>query len=207
MSDQSVSNTSAIIKNLMSIEGLSEAELSRRINLPQPTLHRILSGETLSPRGKSLHAIASYFRLSINDLLAPSNLTAATPNKHQTIRILDWSKGCLDNMESAISTEFVTTDVDISEQSFALRMNDSSMDMQFPKDSLLIFDPLRKPKDRCFVLAYIAKEKAYFFRQLICSGTERYLKSLSPDLTGVPLRKLEPHDRIAGVLAQTKIEY
>lgn len=206
MKDRNSSITSAVVKELMMNEGLTEAELSRRTNLPQTTLHRILSGETSSPRGKSLQAIANYFRLSINELLSSQVPIAGKTLQHK-IRILDWSKGCLANVETAISAETVTTDANVSESSFALHMNDSSMDMQFPQGSLLIFDPQRKPSDRCFVLAYTEKEETYFFRQLIWSGSERYLKSLSPDLISVPLRKLEKNDKILGVLAQTKIEY
>lgn len=206
MKDKSISITSAVIKELMQSEGLTEAELSRRTNLPQTTLHRILTGETSSPRGKSLQAIANYFSLSINELLT-SPTPASAKNKQYKIRILDWSKGCLGNIESAITAKTVITDADVSQASFALHMNDSSMDMQFPQGSLLIFDPQRKPNDRCFVLAYTDKEETYFFRQLVCSGSERYLKSLSPDLASVPLRKLEKKDKILGVLVQTKIEY
>lgn len=187
-------------------DGLTEAELSRRTNLPQTTLHRILTGETASPRGKSLQAIANYFRLSINDLLTSPD-SVSSKNQQHKVRILDWSNGCLSNTEDAMTSETVLTDADVSKSSFALRMNDSSMDLQFPEGSLLIFDPQRKPQDRCFALVFAEKEDTYFFRQLLCSGSDRYLKSLSPDLASVPLRKLEKNDKVIGVLVQAKMEY
>lgn len=207
MKNKSIPIPSTVIKGLMSDEGLTEAELSRRTNLPQATLHRILTGETSSPRGKSLQAIANYFRLSIDELLGSFGTVSTTDNRQYKVRILDWDRGHLDNLEGVIATQTVMTDVAVSGSSFALRMNDSSMDMQFPQGTLLIFDPQRKVADRCFVLAFVKKNAMYYFRQLVISGSERYLKSLSPDLAGIPLQKLEKDDAICGVLVQTKMEY
>jgi transcriptional regulator with XRE-family HTH domain len=202
------SPTSAVIKSLMLNEGLTEAELARRVDLPQPTVHRILSGQTASPRGKSLQAIANYFKVSINELLTSRDPASVvnSPRPHK-IRLLDWSNGCLDNQESALAIGTIFTDMNVSDSAFALHMNDASMELQFQQGTLLIFDPQRKPTDRCFVLAYLKKEKTYCFRQLVCSASERYLKALSQDLLNMPLRRLEGGDKIIGVLVQARMEY
>nr|WP_243466277.1 helix-turn-helix transcriptional regulator [Sodalis glossinidius] len=47
----------------------SVAELSRRIGMPQPTLHRMLNGEVKSPRLAVVQNIAKFFNVEANDLL------------------------------------------------------------------------------------------------------------------------------------------
>jgi len=43
-------------------------ELQRATGVPQPTIHRILSGESTDPRTKTLQPLADYFRVSVADL-------------------------------------------------------------------------------------------------------------------------------------------
>lgn len=175
--------------------------------MQQTTLHRILSGKTASPRGQSLTAIADYFKVSINDLLNPHDLSSIGKNRQQRLPVLEWIDGYLENHQSALSNQTTVTDAKVSDASFALKMNDKSMELQFPQGAMLIFDPYKKPVDRCYALVHIKKEKMHFFRQLVCSGSEQYLKALSADLVGMPLRRLESGDKIVAVLAQARIEY
>ncbi|MDR5611441.1 MULTISPECIES: helix-turn-helix domain-containing protein [unclassified Arsenophonus] len=63
-------NLNKNIKILMDEKGVkSVAELSRRIGMPQPTLHRMLSGEVKSPRLEIVQKIANFFRVEANELL------------------------------------------------------------------------------------------------------------------------------------------
>ncbi|CAJ0999081.1 LexA repressor [Sodalis praecaptivus] len=58
------------IKSLMAKKQVkSVAELSRRIGMPQPTLHRMLNGEVKSPRLAVVQNIAKFFNVKANDLL------------------------------------------------------------------------------------------------------------------------------------------
>jgi phage repressor protein C with HTH and peptisase S24 domain len=43
-------------------------ELQRATGVPQPTIHRILTGESTDPRTKTLQPLADYFRVSVADL-------------------------------------------------------------------------------------------------------------------------------------------
>ncbi|MCK9799311.1 helix-turn-helix transcriptional regulator [Pseudomonas sp. MAFF 302030] len=42
----------------MAEQGFSESELGRRAGVPQPTVHRIITGESLSPRQLNIEKIA-----------------------------------------------------------------------------------------------------------------------------------------------------
>ncbi|MBG6243582.1 MAG: helix-turn-helix domain-containing protein [Candidatus Symbiopectobacterium sp. Dall1.0] len=63
-------NLNRNIKSLMTKKQVkSVAELSRRIGMPQPTLHRMLNGEVKSPRLAVVQNLAKFFNVETNDLL------------------------------------------------------------------------------------------------------------------------------------------
>lgn len=73
------------IKKLMAEKGVkSVAELSRRIGMPQPTLHRMLSGEVKSPRLKIIQKIADFFRVEANELLYKDLITSHISIENKT---------------------------------------------------------------------------------------------------------------------------
>lgn len=43
-------------------------EIARATGVPQPTIHRILSGETADPRTQTLQRLAEYFEIAVSDL-------------------------------------------------------------------------------------------------------------------------------------------
>ncbi len=64
-------------------QGFSESELGRRSGVPQPTVHRIITGESSSPRQGNIEKIAKALGVSPNwlwtgkrDLVFPSKQTA-----------------------------------------------------------------------------------------------------------------------------------
>jgi Predicted transcriptional regulator len=58
------------IKHLMDKSGISNTtELSRRLRMNQPTLHRLLSGEVKDPKYGVLKQIADFFKIEVKDLV------------------------------------------------------------------------------------------------------------------------------------------
>lgn len=59
----------ANLRALMAREGnLSENQLSRNTGVPQPTIHRVLSGRVEDPRDGTLRPIAEYFGVTVEEL-------------------------------------------------------------------------------------------------------------------------------------------
>lgn len=58
----------ANLRQLMSVNLLSENELSRNCGVPQPTIHRILSKRVKDPRDRTLRPLANYFGVSVEQL-------------------------------------------------------------------------------------------------------------------------------------------
>lgn len=59
------------IDKWMRARGLSEGALARLANVPQPTIHRIKSGESKDPRRENLAKIAKVFGRTVDDLYDP----------------------------------------------------------------------------------------------------------------------------------------
>jgi transcriptional regulator with XRE-family HTH domain len=65
------------IANLLRQKGWSEGELSRRSRVPQPTIHRIITGESQEPKRSTLEKIARGLGVAYEDLFlaAPDELS------------------------------------------------------------------------------------------------------------------------------------
>jgi SOS-response transcriptional repressor LexA len=72
---------------------------------------------------------------------------------------------------------------------------------------MLIFDPVKTPIDRCFVLAKLHETNLLVFRQLLIDSNQSYLKSLNPDLMGLPMRALSKKDQIIAILVEARQIY
>lgn len=213
---------SQVLKRLMFERELKTAELARLIGMPQPTLHRIVEGTSTRPHAPSLVAIANYFGLSLEQLrgeapipwLAPMDLEILQAG-WQKIPLIDWLELPQVAADSAKTTgeenvgfkPIVLSEVKFQGPAFALRMPDASMDPVFPINTTLIFDEGRAAKDRDYALVYLKKDDRYVFRQLIIDGHQTFIRPLSPDLREVTLHTLDKHDRVCGVLVQSKQDH
>ena len=62
-----MANPGDTIRRWMRDRGWSEGELCRRSGVPQPTIHRIITGESKSPRREKVERIARAFGRSVED--------------------------------------------------------------------------------------------------------------------------------------------
>lgn len=56
------------LRQLMKDRELSQSELSRKTNVPQPTINRILNGKNKSPRYETVLALANYFQVTTDQI-------------------------------------------------------------------------------------------------------------------------------------------
>ncbi|MBJ7586965.1 helix-turn-helix domain-containing protein [Citrobacter freundii] len=82
----------ANINHLMSQKGIANVtELAKQIRIPQPTMHRLLSGDVKEPKYALLKQIADFFKLSVQelvetDLLRTAGSQSVEPTKVGTLR-------------------------------------------------------------------------------------------------------------------------
>lgn len=188
------------------------ADLSRALDIPSPTIHRLITGKSMRPYRSSLEPIANYFSITVNQLLGEEPLNdqyIEKPNIHlnnsnTSIPIYQWSS--LPNLEQATPIQNIIAN-NASSKAFALVMPDTSMDPIFPINSILIFDPEIKARDRSYVLVFIQENKHFVFRQILIDVDHMYLKPLNPDLSAFKMRLLHNGDMIIASLIESRIDH
>lgn len=205
-----------ILKKLLFDNDMKPADLARALNMPSPTIHRLVKGKSTRPHASSLEPIANFFKITTEQLLGDEELLAlanSTEIKHLTkaditlVPIISWEE--INNLSESKTKAKANVAVigNVHTDYFAIIMNDHSMEMLFPKKTILIFDPYKKPVDRSFVLVKIAGFEAPIFRQLLIDADHQYLKPLNPDLNMYKMRLVSENDLIIASLFESRINY
>ncbi|MCD6040298.1 MAG: hypothetical protein K0S27_1698 [Gammaproteobacteria bacterium] len=170
----------ANLHRLMRAKGISEAELARQSNIPQPTLHKILSGKTDDPRASTLKALANTFGISIDELLSgmdtPQQINIA--NKTQSIAIISWSE-CIHavkfitNLTPTNWNKWIVSDY-LSQNAYGL-MSKTSMEPYFPRKTILIVDPDMMAEDGDVVVVFYPNTQEATLRKLSIDGPTKLL--------------------------------
>ncbi len=205
-----------ILKKLLFDRGMKPVDLAREINIPPPTIHRLVTGKSTRPYKSSLKPIADYFSITIDELIGDKAFTNDVSTKITTVNpshkvihylpLIFW-----DNIKINMNELNISKDIpfagNISNEAYATILNDSSMEPLFPRGSMLLFDPQKAFKDRSYVLVQINETSAPVFRQLILDLDQKYLKPLNPDLNAFKMRLLSEKDQIIAVLVEARQAY
>lgn len=82
------SSVADILSRLMQRQGLGESALARAAGVPQPTIHRILSGASTDPKTGTLRHLADYFGLTVAQLRGDEPLHDV-PGPEQTYSVAE----------------------------------------------------------------------------------------------------------------------
>lgn len=206
-----------VLEKLMEEVAINEAELARKTDIPQPTLHRILSGATKSPRGNSLAPLANFFSVTINQLMGVDPLPADRVAGTHNTRIYGWTPIPVISWEEATNwakfqTElrnqnwknWVSTDLTVSDAAFAIIVKGDAMAPTFNEGTILVIEPELAPNNRDFVVAAVKGQNNAIFKQLLTDGDDKYLKSINGEYRTVQIDKATT---IIGTLVQARSDY
>ena len=168
-------------------ENLNEAKLSRELNIPQPTLHRLVHGTTTNPTVSTLLPIATYFNISLDQLLGQSPL-CLNQDQHSKrsskteVPILPWERvHCHEQLVPTLSydnwQDWVTTDLTLNPMSFAFRVNGKTMPLPYEFDSIHIVEigvDLKSMDGKIALMCSISKSAAYL-RKIVRDGSDIWL--------------------------------
>ncbi|HAT8326968.1 TPA: helix-turn-helix domain-containing protein [Legionella pneumophila] len=204
------------LHQLMRIHGnISVSELARLTDIPQPTIHHILTGSTKNPRKKALQELSRFFAVSIEQLIGAEPLPAIIPDavkndlQISSIPIIEWDflKNWPSNKTKAEEQQEILLNKKLAKDSFALIIKDSAMEPLFQKNTLLVFDSGKQPKDRDLAIVYLAQKDTIAFNRLFLENNSLYLRHDLGD-GNLQLTKLEhSKDRILGILIEARIQY
>lgn len=195
---------------------LKSAELARQTGLPQPTVHRIVEGESTRPHQDSLEALAKFFNLSVLQLkgIEPieeleSKANASLPEGWHKIPVYTWEdvanyarSGKTEKQKGSTET---LTNADVNDTGFLVELIDESMSPQFSVGTEVIVNTAYAPMDREMVVVYLKRHDKAFFRMIIFNGNDRFVRPLHPDLASIGMEKLDPdEDIIVGVFLEER---
>jgi SOS-response transcriptional repressor LexA len=207
---------SEILRTLLFERNMKAVDLAREVDLPQPTVHRLVTGKSTRPYKSSLKPIADYFDITVEQLVGEKSLAAIearqstqtlSDSKIKNIPIVAWNEAGNLKQATEKTTDTVVVGGNVSADSFALIMPDYSMEPLFPKGAVLIFDPKLKETDRCFALVKLHNTATPVFRQLLIDADHQYLKPLNPDLNAFQMRLLDKNDTILACLLESRYQH
>ena len=195
---------------------ISEAELSRQANVPQTTVNRLLKGATDNPRASTLKAIATFFNITVDQLLNEQLLKESTfeatylpvYNMNQgsfTFEQLkkglniDWS-----NLFTKKEDKTIEVEPSINAKCMAFEVRGDSMWPQFIEGTFVIVDTKIKEKHRNFVIYLLADLKQLVLRQYIEEEQNQILKPLN---YGYKTIQVQGNDIYIGTVIQAKSDF
>ncbi len=207
---------SKILKRLLFDKDMKPADLARALNIPPPTIHRLVTGKSTRPYESSLKPIADFFAIDVEQLLGERPLNEASTeqpfaglstNLIKAISVINWED--IRDLPTARlkSKRQIAVSGDINDNCFALIMHDHSMAPLFPRKTILIFDPNKKPVDRSYVLIALEEINIPIFRELLIDVDHKYLKPINPDFNIYTMRLLKENDLILACLFESRINY
>lgn len=204
-----------ILKRLLFDRDMKAADLAREIDIPPPTIHRLITGKSTRPYKTSLKPIADYFSITIDQLIGEEHSASelasnmAPDTKKQSIRhipLFSWS-----DLQSLGHANLTYNSIPfagmVSEHTFATTMTDSSMEPLFSRGTILIFDPAKIVQDRGYALIHLHEPNLIVFRQLLIDLEDKYLKPLNPDLSDFQMKIISENDKIIGTLVEARHVY
>ena len=149
------------------MNNISEADLCREISISQATLWRLLNGDT-DPRASTLNTIASYFNVSVDQVLGNQPITKnnsknSTANNHAlylpVFSLSEPSK--LIKMTGKVTPsnwkEWIDVESTIGSSCYAVEVEGESMWPTFIEGVLIIVNPSLKAKNKNYVLCHLHK--------------------------------------------------
>tara|TARA_B100001248_G_scaffold260540_1_gene249078 strand:- start:94279 stop:94947 length:669 start_codon:yes stop_codon:yes gene_type:complete len=209
--------TGKIIKSLMEEANICEAELARLVDLPQPTVHSLLSGATRDPRSCTLIPIAKFFGVTIGQLLGQEPISkerlkgsyqVSNRSAWMALPIITWEEvnGWLFKKEQATPSthqNWINTELACSNDAFALATK-PYMSPIFRKDSILLLDPKKEAEDGAFALVLTPGETMPVLKEVVQEGSTTYFQSLNP---GMPAEKRTPQHQVLGVVFESRMRF
>ena len=198
-------NIAERLRSKMGELGLNESELGRRADVPQPTINRILSGESASPRRPTIEKIARILKVSPNWLMFGGNdestnfesnvEMALQPSRSFSYPEISWVQAGAASeameMSNVAACPKHTSDVWAGENGFWLKVMGPSMTSpigpSFPEGFLILVAPEFEPRSGQFVVAKLIDSNEATFKQFIRDSGEFYLKPLNPAFPTIPM--------------------
>ena len=170
---------------LLEKHALSPSQLSHISGIDHSKLSRILNGKTKNPKIDSLSPIASYFGITIDQLIGilPLNMDQSygivVPIKRRLVPIIEWKHApfWLDVKDYFTPKQTIDAKSNISAHAYALMVNVHTFEPRFSHGSILIIDPTLHVQNRDYIIT--TNYDDITIKQVIIENNESFLKSVN----------------------------
>jgi SOS-response transcriptional repressor LexA len=204
-------NLMTVLKALVLSENLTANALAKILNLPTPTINRLMTGEVQDPRASTLCAIADYFDITVDQLLGRTPLpTKLTKTEFGTLMVKPKSSIPIVNMTDTI--EHIKTEPrgwlrwkaennEYNKHLYAVTIKNSLYEPTFPNGAYLIINPDIKALSGDYVLVKFSGDPTAVVKKYISEGSNKYLYPIKSDLKTINFDNSE--HTIIGVIVET----
>jgi SOS-response transcriptional repressor LexA len=168
------------ILKLMLEKNIVISQLARAVNIPQPTLYRLLKGKTSDIKLSTLIEIADFFSISITDIAKPNFTHASEANNvtaYQSVPILSWREIDTYPLKNENKNNYCYPSVKCSERAFALKSK-TAFERIFSKDTIFVVDPNVEAVDGDFVIVCYKNTLEATIRTLVIDGPVMELRKI-----------------------------
>lgn len=161
---------------------LSPAALARNLGIPTNKITRILNGDVTDPKASTLVQIASYFDISIEQLLGLEPIVRQGEYEQQEIAkplpVYEFSH------PTQMTNEWYRwSSNEIDGKYYALAIDTDLYEPTFPQNSLLIVNPDIMPDDRSYIVVKRNDSPQHCsIKKYVIEGNQSYLYPINPKL-------------------------
>lgn len=199
---QTVADT--LTKLIESMPGMNATQLAKATGIPQPTIRRILIGESKDPDTATLMPLAAFFGKTVAQLRGevPIQLHGvmepSAPMKR--LPLISWVAAGLpgdanDPYAPGVAESWEPFEGKFSGMAYCLKVRGDSMTAppesngpSFPEGSIIAVEPKLEAKNGDFVVVRFNNTDEATFKQLVLDGPFKFLKPLNPRYNAIPVK-------------------
>ncbi|MEN6540867.1 MAG: XRE family transcriptional regulator [Mizugakiibacter sp.] len=183
-------------------DNMGQCELARLSGVPQPTIYKILTGETANPRLTTIQKLERALGSKVSGEVLPG------PDVFGRIPLIPLSEICAllegdTKIRILSSTEWRKTTAKVGMMTCAVIFNSDSMEPTIPRNAVVIIEPEEEPTNGRIVVACTQGYPDAIIRRLVIEGGQRYLK---PDNDRYPILLADENTRIIGVAVKVELD-
>lgn len=172
------------LNGLMAEAGLNASELARLTGIPASTIKKIRNRNNPNPTLTTLLPIARQFNVSLTQLVGDDNGKDHCPangilmhSDQKKVPTITWAESLTWPEMGGGVRKMVAIDGQYSDATYALEVTELDW-IGFAEKSIVIIDPLAKPKHRGYVLVYKQGQVIPTLRQMLLDDGLIYFKSV-----------------------------
>lgn len=187
---------------IASVEGMNPTKLSKETGVPQPTIRRILVGESLDPDTATLKPIADRFGKTVAQLRGeiPLEVVGVVDPSAPVTRLplvslvqAGLPAELFDPYIPGVAERWEPFAGKYSASAYCVMVKGHSMQAPegqtptFPEGTIIAVEPTRAAIHKDFVIVRFVNNDEATFKQLILDGPFKFLKPLNPDYKTMPV--------------------